>query len=67
LIHREAQPAPTHRLTPSWPGLPARLAFFALDKLLGMFRQVVIARQFGVSAELDAFNAANNIPTCCSP
>ncbi len=37
-------------------------AFFALDKLLGMFRQVVIARQFGVSAELDAFNAANNIP-----
>lgn len=36
--------------------------FFALDKLLGMFRQVVIARQFGVSAELDAFNAANNIP-----
>ena len=37
-------------------------AFFAIDKLLGMFRQVVIARQFGVSAELDAFNAANNIP-----
>jgi len=37
-------------------------AFFALDKLLGMFRQVVIARQFGISAELDAFNAANNIP-----
>ena len=37
-------------------------AFFAIDKLLGMFRQVVIAREFGVSAELDAFNAANNIP-----
>ncbi len=37
-------------------------AFFALDKALGLFRQVVIGRQFGVSAELDAFNAANNLP-----
>ncbi len=36
--------------------------FFAVDKLLGVFRQVVIARQFGISADLDAFNAANNIP-----
>lgn len=36
--------------------------FFGLDKLLGLFRQVVIGRQFGVSAELDVFNAANNLP-----
>lgn len=36
--------------------------FFALDKALGLLRQVVIGRQFGVSAELDAFNAANNLP-----
>ncbi len=36
--------------------------FFALDKGLGILRQVVIARQFGLSAELDAYNAANNIP-----
>jgi putative peptidoglycan lipid II flippase len=37
-------------------------AFFALDKGLGLIRQVIIGRQFGVSAELDAFNAANNVP-----
>ena len=36
--------------------------FFGLDKAMGLFRQVVIARQFGVGAELDAFNAANNLP-----
>ncbi len=36
--------------------------FFGLEKLLGFLRQVIIARQFGLSAELDAFNAANNIP-----
>jgi putative peptidoglycan lipid II flippase len=35
---------------------------FGVDKLLGLARQVVIGRQFGVSQELDAFNAANNIP-----
>ena len=37
-------------------------AFFALDKGLGFIRQIIIGRQFGVSAELDAFNAANNLP-----
>ena len=37
-------------------------AFFALDKGLGFVRQVIIGRQFGISAELDAFNAANNLP-----
>jgi putative peptidoglycan lipid II flippase len=36
--------------------------FFGIDKALGLFRQVVIGRQFGVGAELDAFNAANNLP-----
>jgi putative peptidoglycan lipid II flippase len=36
--------------------------FFALEKLLGFLRQIIIARQFGLSRELDAFNAANNIP-----
>jgi putative peptidoglycan lipid II flippase len=35
---------------------------FGLDKALGLLRQVLIGRQFGVSAELDAFNAANNLP-----
>lgn len=35
---------------------------FGLDKLLGLGRQVIIGRQFGVSRELDAFNAANNLP-----
>lgn len=37
-------------------------AFFGLDKLLGLVRQAIIGRQFGVSAELDVFNAANNLP-----
>jgi putative peptidoglycan lipid II flippase len=36
--------------------------FFGVDKALGLLRQVIVGRQFGVSAELDAFNAANNIP-----
>ncbi|MDZ4158399.1 MAG: lipid II flippase MurJ, partial [Anaerolineaceae bacterium] len=36
--------------------------FFSLDKALSIVRQVIIARQFGLSAELDAFNVANNLP-----
>src|SRR5512143_1356504 len=36
--------------------------FFGLEKVLGFIRQVIIARQFGLSPELDAFNAANNLP-----
>jgi putative peptidoglycan lipid II flippase len=36
--------------------------FFGLEKLLGFFRQLLIARQFGLSAALDVFNAANNLP-----
>jgi putative peptidoglycan lipid II flippase len=36
--------------------------FFGLDKTIGLARQLLTARQFGVSPELDAFNAANNIP-----
>jgi putative peptidoglycan lipid II flippase len=36
--------------------------FFGVDKALGLLRQVIVGREFGVSAELDAFNAANNIP-----
>lgn len=35
---------------------------FAIDKLLGIFRQMIISRQFQLSAELDVFNAANNVP-----
>lgn len=36
--------------------------FFGLEKGLGFLRQILIARQFGLSKELDAFNAANNLP-----
>lgn len=36
--------------------------FFALDKIFGILRQVIIARQFGLTGPLDAFNAANNMP-----
>ena len=37
-------------------------AFFGLEKLLGFLRYVVIARQFGYSAQSDAFYVANNLP-----
>jgi putative peptidoglycan lipid II flippase len=36
--------------------------FFGLEKVLGFIRNVLIARAFQLSSELDAFNAANNIP-----
>lgn len=36
--------------------------FFLVDKIIGLIRQVVIVRQFGLSQELDAFNVANNLP-----
>ena len=36
--------------------------FFGIEKILGFVRQVFIARQFGLSPQLDAFNAANNLP-----
>ena len=36
--------------------------FFGLEKVLGFVRNVLIARTFKLSTELDAFNAANNIP-----
>src|SRR3972149_5764029 len=36
--------------------------FFALNKLLGLGRQYLIVKQFGLGAEIDAFNVSNNIP-----
>lgn len=36
--------------------------FYGLDKVLAVARQVIIARQFGLSPELDVFNIANNLP-----
>jgi putative peptidoglycan lipid II flippase len=36
--------------------------FFGLEKVLGFVRHILIARQFGLSPKLDAFNAANNLP-----
>ena len=36
--------------------------FFGLEKLLGFLRQIAIARTFGLSATLDVYNAANNLP-----
>lgn len=55
-----AHPSPTAR-----PLLRATLliaAFFAVDKVAALVRTVIIARVFGVSPLLDAFNAANNVP-----
>jgi putative peptidoglycan lipid II flippase len=36
--------------------------FFSFDKVLAFGRSVIIARQFQLSSELDAFNVANNLP-----
>lgn len=36
--------------------------FFALDKVVAFVRTIILARQFGLSQELDAFNVANNLP-----
>ncbi len=35
---------------------------FLLDKILAFARSIIIARQFRLSPELDAFNVANNLP-----
>jgi len=35
---------------------------FGADKILGVLRTVIIGRQFGLTEELDVFNAANNLP-----
>jgi putative peptidoglycan lipid II flippase len=40
--------------------------FFGIDKALAFVRQIFIARQFGLGMEIDAFNAANNIPDLLS-
>jgi putative peptidoglycan lipid II flippase len=40
--------------------------FFGIDKVLGFIRQIIVARQFALSYELDVFNAANNIPDLLS-
>ena len=37
-------------------------AFFGVDKVLAFLRSIIIARQFDLSFELDAFNVANNLP-----
>ncbi|HEX9838803.1 MAG TPA: murein biosynthesis integral membrane protein MurJ [Anaerolineales bacterium] len=36
--------------------------FFGIDKVLAFARSILIARQFSLSFELDAFNVANNLP-----
>jgi len=35
---------------------------FGVNKLVAILRQLIIARQFGLSSDLDVFNVANNIP-----
>ena len=35
---------------------------FGINKVLAILRQLIIARQFGLSSDLDVFNVANNIP-----
>ena len=38
------------------------VVFFGIDKVFAIIRQLIIARQFGMSVELDVFNVANNLP-----
>jgi putative peptidoglycan lipid II flippase len=40
--------------------------FFGIDKILAFGRALIINNQFGLSYELDVFNAANNIPDLLS-
>lgn len=40
--------------------------FFGVDKVMGFVRQVLIAREFGLTYQIDVFNAANNIPDLLS-
>lgn len=40
--------------------------FFAIDKVFSFVRATMVNRLFGLSYELDAFNAANNIPDLLS-
>lgn len=36
--------------------------FFAVDKVVALGRQILVGRAYGVTASLDAYNAANNLP-----
>ncbi len=36
--------------------------FFGIDKIVAFVRLIIVARQFDLSTEYDAFNVANNIP-----
>lgn len=38
------------------------IAFFALGKIVGLFRARLVAQAFGTSPEFDAFTAANQLP-----
>ena len=40
--------------------------FFGIDKIFSFLRATMVNRLFGLSYELDAFNAANNIPDLLS-
>lgn len=36
--------------------------FFGVNKVVALLRQAIIARQYGITPEIDAFNISNNIP-----
>jgi len=40
--------------------------FFGVDKIFGFVRQILIAREFALTYQIDVFNAANNIPDLLS-
>ena len=65
VTHAAAAPRPS--------GLPANMrrilnasllvgAFFGLDKVVALGRQILVARSFGLDPVLDAYNTANNLP-----
>lgn len=40
--------------------------FFGIDKVIGFVRSLIVNRMFGLTYDLDVFNAANNIPDLLS-
>jgi putative peptidoglycan lipid II flippase len=36
--------------------------FFGINKIVALLRQYLITKQYGLSAEIDAFNVSNNLP-----
>jgi putative peptidoglycan lipid II flippase len=36
--------------------------FFGINKIVALYRQYLVTKQFGLTASVDAFNVSNNVP-----